>query len=102
MIILLSEVPIAQESRTEAIKIMKSMARVSRTEAGVIDYRVTTDLETPNTVRIIEKYEDSDAVEAHESSDHLETFQRDIEPHLAGEPELYRYDVAARIEMDGP
>ena len=102
MIILLSEVPVAPESRDEAIRIVKSMARVSRTEPGVIDYRVTTDLETPNIVRIIEQYEDSDAVEAHESSDHLRTFQRDIEPHVAADPELYRYDVTAQTEMEGP
>ena len=102
MIILLSEVPVAPESRDEAIRIVKSMARVSRTEPGVIDYRVTTDLETPNIVRIIEQYEDSDAVEAHESSDHLKEFQRDIKPHVAGEPELYRYNVTAQSKMEGP
>lgn len=102
MIILLSTVPLEPNSREEWTAIMERMARQSRGEPGVIDYRVTTDIEAPDTVRIIEKYEDGDAVDAHESSDHLVAFQADIEPHLAGEPELVRYDVDERTEMVGP
>lgn len=102
MIVLLSTVPLDPDSREEWTSIMERMAQRSRAEPGVIDYRVTIDIETPDTVRIVEKYEDGDAVDAHESSDHLAAFQADIEPHLAGEPELVRYDVAERTEMVGP
>jgi quinol monooxygenase YgiN len=102
VIVLLSEVPVDSESRTQAAEILREMAVESRAEPGVIDYRVTRDLEQPDTFRIVETYEDAAAVEAHESSAHLAEFQRAIGPHLDGEPELYRYDVETRIEMDGP
>jgi|AntDeeMinimDraft_6_1070357.scaffolds.fasta_scaffold02913_2 quinol monooxygenase YgiN len=102
MIILLSTAPLDPDSRDEWMEIVTWMARKSRAEPGVIDYRVTTDIEAPNTVRIIEKYADADAVDAHESSAHLEEFQRDIEPHLIGEPKLYRHDISERTEMRGP
>ena len=57
---------------------------------------MTTGVEAPNTVRIIEQY---DAVDAHMSSDHFESFQEDTAPHLAGEPELYRYEVESKSRV---
>jgi len=102
MIILLSEISVESSSRQQAIAILREMAAESRTESGVVDYRVTSDLEQPDTFRIVELYEDGSAVEAHESSAHLAEFQCDIEPYLTGEPELYRYDVETTTEMVGP
>lgn len=102
MVVLHSEVPVKPDSRETAIEICKEMAATSRTEDGVIDYRVTADLEAPNILRIIEQYEDIDAVEAHESSAHLETFQAEMEPHLDGEATLYQFDVDAKTEGKGP
>ena len=60
---------------------------------------MTTDAEAPNTVRVIEQYEDEAAVDAHMSSDHFKSFQADIAPHLAGEPELYRYEVDSETQV---
>lgn len=102
MIVLHSEVPVKPEARETAVKICKEMAATSRTEPGVIDYRVTTDLETPTVIRIIEKYEDSHAVNAHESSAHLEAFQAEMEPLLADEATLYQFMVDKKIEAEGP
>ena len=97
-----SEVPLDPDSRDRALQILAEMATKSRAEAGVVDYRVTVDIEEPNTARIIEQYEDRAAVEAHESSSHLAWFQDAIEPHMSGEPELFRFDVTAKVEAEGP
>jgi len=102
MMLLHSEVPVRPDSREEAIEICKEMAATSRTEPGVIDYRVTADLEAPNVIRIIEQYEDSEAVDAHESSTHLEAFQADMEPHLAADATLYQFTVEEKTELPGP
>jgi len=102
MMVLHSEVPIRPDSREAAIEICKEMAATSRTEPGVIDYRVTVDLEAPNVIRIIEQYEDSEAVEAHESSAHLDAFQAKMEPHLAEDATLYQFTVDEKIERPGP
>lgn len=93
MIVMHAAMPIAPDSREAALDLIEDLAEASRAEDGVIDYRVTTDVESPNTVRVIEQYEDDAAVDSHMSSDHFESFQADIAPHMAGEPELYRYDV---------
>jgi len=63
---------------------------------------VTADLEAPNILRIIEQYEDHEAVEAHESSAHLETFQAEMEPHIDGKATLSQFAVDAKTEGKGP
>lgn len=102
MIVVHSEVPVRPDSRADAIELLEEVATRSRAEAGVIGYRVVSDLEDPNTLRIIEKYEDEAAAESHESSDHVAEFQRRMEPHLAAESELTVYEVAAERTAPGP
>ncbi len=84
------------------MELLKEMAVRSRAEAGVIDYRVTVDLEDPHILRIIEHYEDEAAFESHESSDHLERFQSEISPCLAEKAELTRFTVTSEITLPGP
>ena len=60
---------------------------------------MTTDVEAPDTVRVIEQYEDEAAVDARTFSDHFESFQEDIAPHLAGESELCRYEVDSETRV---
>jgi quinol monooxygenase YgiN len=102
VIVIHSEVPIHNDSKAKASKILKDMASTSREESGVIDYRVTFDIEAPTTARIIEQYEDWEAVESHESSSHLDWFQKAIEPHMCAEPTLYQYEVTKKSEAEGP
>ena len=99
MILMLAEMPIASDSKEAALDLCEELAEQSRAEDGVVDYRVTTDIEAPNTVRVIEQYDDGAAVDAHMSSDHFESFQAAIAPHLAGEPELYRYEVDSETRV---
>jgi|APHM01.1.fsa_nt_gi Uncharacterized conserved protein len=102
MIVIHSEVPIYDNKKAEASEILEEMASTSREESGVIDYRVTFDIEAPATARIIEQYENWEAVEAHESSSHLEWFQKEIEPYMCADPTLYQYEVTQKIEDEGP
>lgn len=99
MIVMHAEMPIDPDSREAALELFEELAEASRAEDGVIDYRVTTDVEAPNTVRVIEQYEDDDAVDAHMSSAHFESFQAGIAPHMAGEPALHRYDVEEKSRV---
>lgn len=102
MIVIHSEVPVEPDSRTAAIELLETIARRSREEPGVIDYRVTSDLEDPNTLRIIEQYEDEPAQQSHEASDHVAQFQAKMEPYLADEAELSIYDVTSTRTAPGP
>jgi quinol monooxygenase YgiN len=99
MILMHAEMPVATEHREQSLDLCEELAEASRAEAGVVDYRVTTDVEAPDTIRVIEQYEDDDAVEAHMSSGHFESFQAAIASHLAGEPELYRFEVDSKTRV---
>lgn len=99
MIVMHAALPVEPESREDALELLRDLAEQSRAEDGVVDYRVVTDVEEPNVVRVMEQYEDDDAVQAHMSSDHFESFQAEIAPHLAGEPELYRFDVESKTQL---
>lgn len=99
MIVMHAAMPIDPDSREQALDLMRDLAEQSRAEDGVVDYRVVTDVEDPNVVRVMEQYEDDDAVQAHMSSDHFESFQAEIAPHLAGEPELYRFEVESKTQL---
>ena len=99
MIVMLAELPIAADGREAVLDRLEELAAASRAEDSVVSYRVTTDVEAPNTVRVIEQYEDANAVDAHLSSDHFESFQAGIAPHLAGEPELYRFEVESETRV---
>ena len=99
MILMLAEMPVASDSKEAVLELCEELAEQSRAEDGVVDYRVTTDVEAPDTVRVIEQYEDEAAVNAHMSSDHFESFQAAIASHLAGEPELYRFEVDSETRV---
>ncbi|WP_255151260.1 putative quinol monooxygenase [Halorarius halobius] len=99
MIVLTAEIPVDPDSREQAIDAATDLAQASREEAGVIDYRVTTDLEDENVVRIIEQYEDADALNAHMDSDHYNAFESEVPSFAAGAPELYRFDVSEKSQL---
>ncbi|MBP2249732.1 quinol monooxygenase YgiN [Halarchaeum solikamskense] len=102
MIVALSEVPLVPETRERALDVLASMAAESRAEAGVVDYRVTTDVEEPNVAHIVERYEDEAAFDAHENSAHLDAFQSEMAPLIDGEATLYRYAVEREDVLPGP
>lgn len=102
LIVAHSEAVVEPEKRERAIELLEWMAAESRAEDGVVDYRVAIDIEEPNVLRIIEQYEDEEAFEAHESSEHLERFKAEMEPCLAQEAELTRYTVSSTMTLPGP
>ena len=99
MIVMHATLPVDPDDREDALELARELAEASREEPGVVDYRVATDVEDPNTVRVFEQYEDADAVDAHMDSDHFQSFQGEIAAHLAGEPTLYRFDVESKTQV---
>lgn len=101
MLVIHATFPIDPDSRDEALELVRDLAERSREEDGIIDYRVTTDVENPDTFRFFERYEDEDAFDAHAETDHFEMFEAALPELLAGEPEVTRFDVesASPVEL---
>ena len=100
MIVLHAEVPIAPEHREDALETIRDLVEQSRAEEGMIDYRATTDVEEPNTVRFFEHYEDEAAMEAHLETDHYRSFAKSLPEWLAGEPEVLKFEVGEVTELE--
>ncbi|GAB7094375.1 putative quinol monooxygenase [Halolamina litorea] len=92
--------PIDPEKRAEALENAAELVEASRAEAGVLEYDAATDVLEPNTLRFTELYEDEDAFGAHSESEHFEAFEAELPDLLAGEPDVVRYDVSERTELD--
>ncbi len=100
MIVLHAAVPIAAEHREDALETIEDLVEDSRAEEGMIDYRATTDVEDPNTVRFFEQYEDEAAMQSHLETDHYLEFARALPDWLAGEPEVLKFEVSEATELD--
>ena len=92
-------IPIDPDEHDAAIEALTELGEASREEDGVVDYRVTTDVDDENTVRIIEEYEDEDAVNAHMTSEHFEAFQAKVGGFAGGPVELYKYEVSEKSQL---
>lgn len=99
MIVLNATIPVEPNSRDDAIEAATELAQQSRQERGVVDYRVTTDSEDENVLRIFEQYEDESALDTHMESDHFGSFQSKVPDFAGGEVELYRFDVSEKTQM---
>ncbi|MFC7176151.1 putative quinol monooxygenase [Halosegnis marinus] len=99
MIVQHATIPIDPESRDAAVEALTELGEASRAEEGVVEYRVTTDIDDENTVRIVEQYEDDAAVDAHMTSDHFEAFQEELPAFVGGDVELVRFDVAETTQL---
>ena len=100
MIVLHATVPIKAEYREDALDMIADLVEASRAEDGMIDYRATTDVEEPNTVRFFEQYEDEDALEAHLETDHYGAFEAALADWLGGEPHVLKFDVSEASELE--
>jgi quinol monooxygenase YgiN len=100
MIVIYATLPLQAEYREDALAAIEDLVEDSQAEPGVIDYRATTDVSEPNTVRFVEQYESEAAFEAHLGTDHYREFAKSLPEWLAGEPTVVQFDVAERTELD--
>lgn len=52
-----------------------TLEKLTRVEPGCVDYVFTTEINEPNTLRIIEHWSSTDALKAHLAQPHLAAFQ---------------------------
>lgn len=87
------------EHEAEARDVIADLAASSRDEPGVIDYHVAEDIESTGTLRFIERYEDRDALAAHQETDHYQAFDGRRDELLAAEADVVLFEVAEATEL---
>jgi len=93
MLVIHATFPIEPTHRDRAVEQMRTLAERSRAEDGIVDYRVTTDIDDPTLFRFVEQYESEAAFEAHVETDHFRDFEAALPELLDGEPDVTRFDV---------
>ena len=100
MIVLHAVFPIKPDKLDEALDYAEMMVEESNQEAGVIDYRVGTDIQDGNVLRFFEQYEDGAAMEAHIESDHFAELEAALPDLLAGEPDITQFEVDSVSDVE--
>lgn len=100
MIVIHAAFPIDPDHRERALDLARELAEQSRNEDGINEYRVTTDIEEPNHIRLFEEYEDEAAFGAHAESDHFQEFESELPDLLAGEPSVTRFEVESITDVE--
>ena len=101
MLVVHAAFPIDPDQRETALNHVQTLAKESRGEDGIIDYRVATDVDDGTLFRFFEQYDDEAAFEAHADSEHFAQFADVLPELLAGEPDITRFDVdsATAVEL---
>ena len=71
MILILGTVKLAHDKLEGARQAMERMVCASRAEEGCIDYSYAQDVLDPETIHVIEKWRDHDAVRFHFATPHM-------------------------------
>jgi quinol monooxygenase YgiN len=58
-----------------------TMETASRAEPGCVDYTFCTEISNPNVIRVVELWDNMDAVAAHFATPHMATFQAAMAAH---------------------
>lgn len=69
-IVVIARWTIATASLTEVLALVPELQRESLQEPGCLGYEILQSAKTPNTLVLIERYRDEQAIEAHRDSAH--------------------------------
>jgi len=78
MIIILVEVGVKDGGSAQVRDAVARMEGATRKEPGCITYAFSTDVSSPNTIRVTEQWNSLDDIKAHMASPHMAQFQKDV------------------------
>ena len=78
----------------EAIGIME---KASREETGCVDYTFSVEVSDPNTLRITEKWETVEALQAHMTTPHMAEFQTALAGLSSKSMEAKVYEISREL-----
>ena len=94
MILITGRVRVHADQRDTAIAAAAAMSAASTAEDGCIEYSFWTSNDDPNSMLLIERWENEEALTAHMTAPHLATFITAIGPTVDGGMDVIRHDVS--------
>lgn len=95
MICVIARLKIQENKVEETIAAFKDLMQDVAKEEGTLLYSLNRDPKDPNTIIVIERYTDKEALGAHSSTDHFKAFSSKLGEVLAAKP-----DIAVLDELD--
>lgn len=93
MIVLVLKLELQEGKKEEFIQIAKLMVEGSQKEAGNIEYNLYEELDEPNTVAFIEKWQDQEALDLHETMEYFTNNIGKLKSLCAKPPVRNRFDI---------
>ena len=97
MIAVIAKIPVQEAKKDEALAGVKELMKGVATEEGTLAYSLNINKKDPNTLVIIEKYKDKEALGVHSSTPHFKAFMEKAMTFAAGQPEITVYDEVDSI-----
>ena len=98
MIIVHGIIPIKPSLRDKALDLAREMSEVTRTEQGCISYEFYVGLRDPNTLILLQEWENMEALAGHLRTEHMKVFLDELPAVLSGQVLTRRYAVQAEAE----
>jgi quinol monooxygenase YgiN len=95
MIMITGLARLKDEHRDAALAAANEMSASSMAEPGCLDYRFWISANDPNSMLLLEQWQDAAALEAHLAAPHLSRFVETIVPLLDGGIDVVRHEVAS-------
>ena len=88
MIAIIAKMPIKEEKLNEAIEAFKELMTEVAKEEGTLSYTLNVSKAEPNTLVVMERYKDKEALGAHSSTPHFKAFGAKALEFFSGKPEI--------------
>jgi quinol monooxygenase YgiN len=97
MLALIAKIPVKEEKRAEAIEAFKALIAEVAQEEGTLSYTLNVSPNDPNTLVVLERYRDQEALNHHSSTPHFKAFSAKAREFFAGRPEITLLEELASI-----
>ncbi|MFZ1985059.1 MAG: putative quinol monooxygenase [Desulfatitalea sp.] len=95
MITVIAKLPLQEGKAEETIAAFKGFMKKVAAEEGTLLYSMNRKSSDPNTIVIVERYKDKQALAAHSGAPHFKEFSATLATVLAGKP-----DIAVMDELE--
>lgn len=97
MICVIARLKIQEDKVNETIASFKKLMQEVAKEEGTLLYSLNRDPKDPNTIIVVERYTDKQALGAHSSTDHFKAFSAKLGDVLAAKPDIAVLDELEAI-----
>jgi len=95
MISVIARLTIQEDKVEDTVAEFKQLMQEVAKEEGTLFYTLNRDPKNPNTIIVLERYKDKEALGAHSATDHFKAFSAKLGEVLAAKP-----DIAVLDELD--